>query len=708
MSDVNNQFELTDSPELEEWLQLVGVGRSYIDFDGQDVPIPMADRLRVLRLMGECPDTQKQLEDSLETGRVLSTENPLPRRSLVADQNWCVELNFHQPRLSNRCRWELRTESGSAQHGEFSGTELSESGSVEQAGEQFSLRLWELPVREAGYHQLRIETEGQTRETLLICAPGRCHEPSWLLDQQRLGGLSVQVYELCSEHNWGIGDFHDLQDVITRAAAHGVEFIVLNPLHALDLKKPEQCSPYSPMDRRYLNPLYLDLEAVPEFADCETAQKLVTDTDFQARLQQLRTLPHVDYSAVADIKLSVLLLLYAAFCRSGSEARRRLDYQNWVSGKGAALSDYAEFEARRHSDYTDSRRKADFHSYLQFLADEQLAQCQQLAFESGMALGLVRDLAVGSTRKSAEVLLNPELFCAEASVGAPPDVFAPQGQNWGLPPMKPRQLESSGFAHYIELLRDNMQYCGALRIDHVMALMRLWWSPSHHDDGAGAYVHYPVDALFAILRLESVRRQCVIIGEDLGVVPPEIRQHMNDSAVLSNLLFFFEKYDSVHFKKPEHFPERTLAMVANHDVPTLRAWWERTDIELRQQIGLLAAGEEHHGLLSSRESDLIQILHWLQEQDLLPQTWQDFNIHRPFDQALCTAILRANGRAAAQLVSIQLADLELMPEPVNIPGTSSQYPNWRRKMHKRIDEVFTQPDSLNMLSAFVAARNGLA
>ncbi len=321
-----------------------------------------------------------------------------------------------------------------------------------------------------------------------------------------------------------------------------------------------------------------------------------------------------------------------------------------------------------------------------------------------MKIGLIRDLAVGSTRESAEVLLNPELFAMQASIGAPADVFAPQGQNWGLPPVNPKALEASNFRHFITLLRENMAQCGALRIDHVMALMRLWWCDSNSQTGEGGYVYYPTEALFAILCLESQRAQCVIIGEDLGVVPPEIRHLMYESAVLSNVLFYFEKVDPVHFKKPEHYPPRALSMVANHDVPTLRAWWNRSDLKLREEIGLLEPGEASAEVWRQRESDLIQVLHWLQECGQLPESWQDFNIHRPYDMALGLALLRANAQCASYLVSAQLADVCLQEPPVNIPGTSSEYTNWSLKLPVDIEDLFTQAEASKMLQSFAAAR----
>ncbi|MEX2129898.1 MAG: 4-alpha-glucanotransferase, partial [Pseudohongiellaceae bacterium] len=470
---------------------------------------------------------------------------------------------------------------------------------------------------------------------------------------------------------------------------------------------PEQCSPYSPMDRRFLNPLYIDPCIEPDFCENPEIKNYTGKPAFQKRLAQLRDESLVDYRSVTRLKLVVLGKMYRHFCRTQLESggERGRAYRSWLAAKGDSLAVFAEFEAARHRFAMDQTRHREFHCYLQWLAENQLESCQQLALQQGMVSGLVRDLAVGGSSKSAEVELNPGLFCLRASIGAPPDPLAPLGQKWGLPPLDPLQLRLSGYHHFIELLGSNMEHCGALRIDHVMSLMRLWWCPADGDSSTGAYVHYPVDELFAILRLESTRRRCVVIGEDLGVVPPEIRRYMTESAVFSNVLFYFEKYDPLHFRHPAHFPRRALAMIANHDVPPLAAWWNKSDLALRQRIGLMESETVMADAVRSRESDLIQILHWLNEQSLLPESWRDFNIHRQFDFSLCHAILQANGRCASQLVSLQLEDLSLEQMPVNIPGTSNEYPNWQRKLPTCTDQLFSAPESRTMLDIFVGARN---
>ena len=662
---------LTPGPALERLLSLMGVAGHYIDYSGATIPIPLDNRLNILAAMGICVGDDQAVEQALhDLNQRLAARLVPPAAVCPAGQPH--ELSLHQPLdlPDGALRWRITREDGTVIEHQADATGLPEAGPQAETPDGISLRRLPLPPLPAGYHQLSVTAAGRTASCRLIAAPPRCHEPDWLRDNQRLAGLSVQLYSLRSDRNWGMGDFTDLDNLLRQAAAAGVDFVVLNPLHVLDSLWPERCSPYSPLDRRFLNPLYIDVEREPDFLDCRSARDYVARPAFGERLAELRRETLVDYGSVARLKMVALSKMFRHFSRQHLEADtpRAREFLRWEAEKGQPLQDFAGFEAQRHRLTLDQSRHARFHCYLQWLTESQLEASQQLALTSGMRVGLVRDLAVGGNAGSAEVQLNPGLFRTGASIGAPPDHLAPQGQNWGLPPMDPNALRESGFAHFIELLRDNLSHCGGLRIDHVMSLLRLWWCPEAQGEAAkgaegrtgsraGAYVFYPVDELFAILRLESQRRGCLVIGEDLGVVPPEIRQHMSQSAVLSNVLFYFEKYDPVQFRKPEHYPPRALAMVANHDVPTLAAWWNKVDLELRQRIGLLNDAQERAQAIGQRESDLIQILHWLDSQGALPDTWRDFNIHRPFDSLLCAAIQTVCGRSPSQLVSLQLEDL---------------------------------------------------
>ncbi|RZV48122.1 MAG: 4-alpha-glucanotransferase, partial [Pseudomonadales bacterium] len=307
----------------------------------------------------------------------------------------------------------------------------------------------------------------------------------------------------------------------------------------------------------------------------------------------------------------------------------------------------------------------------------------------------------------AEVSSKPALFCLQASTGAPPDQFSSEGQDWSLPPLDPVELARDNFQHYIELLRANMAHCGALRIDHVMGMLRLWWCLP--DQRGGAYVYYPMQTLLALLRLESHRNRCLVVGEDMGVVPDEVREAMAGAAIYSNKLFYFERDAEQQFKQPADYASTALLMVTNHDVPTLAGWWNGSELALRAQVGLLNAQTELPQRLEELRCDKHRLLEGLQMLALLPAGWQQQGFDQlqenPFDLDLCGAILRACAGSRAQLVSFQLEDLQLIEAPVNMPGSFSEYANWRRKQVRETSAIFNNAAITALLQPVYEARD---
>ncbi|HYR36674.1 MAG TPA: 4-alpha-glucanotransferase, partial [Burkholderiales bacterium] len=362
----------------------------------------------------------------------------------------------------------------------------------------------------------------ERRPAKIKLEPGRCCEPGLLAQGGRVWGLMVQLYGVRSKRNWGIGDFGDLRALVELAAARGAAVVGVNPLHAT------QGSPYSPSSRLALNFLYLDVEAIPEYAQSAAAQRLVRTRAFQRKLEQLRKAPLVDYAGVRVLKLNVLELIFKA-----------------AKPKAGKPSTFAVFEALREKygagweswprEYRDPRsravrkfvkkyaRRIAFHEWMQRTTRVQLDAVQRRAHALGMPIGLYVDLALGADRGGAEVWADRESYALDVTCGAPPDEFNPKGQDWGLPPYSPRALRATGYRAFIELLRANMPEGGALRIDHVMALHRLYWIPRDAKPEKGGYVHYPLEELLAVLAAESRARKCLVVGEDLGTVPAELR-----------------------------------------------------------------------------------------------------------------------------------------------------------------------------------------
>ncbi|MDR6982735.1 4-alpha-glucanotransferase [Rheinheimera pacifica] len=587
----------------------------------------------------------------------------------------------------------------------------------------------------AGYHQLSLNNTAFSQK--LIITPGQCFVPQ-NFSSQKQWGIAIQLYGLRSERNWGIGDFTDLSNTVHYLAGVGADFIGLNPIHALYPAMPESASPYSPSSRRWLNVSYIDVTAMPGFALCARTQSLVTAPAFVQQLSAQRSKDFVDYSGVMQLKLPVMKSLYQWFVEQKGSNSKALTtaFKQFKTDGGASLQQLALYDALHAylyqqdsmhwgwpnwpEEYQDPQSDAvqafaakhqaelDFYCYLQFIAQQQLANVQQVAKDAGMLLGLYRDLAVGVSEASTEIWGNPDLYCRDASVGAPPDPLGPAGQNWGLPPMYPYQLYKQGYQPIIDLLRANMQHAGALRIDHVMALLRLWWVPKTAENaGGGAYVYYPIMDLLGILALESQRNQAVIIGEDLGTVPDGIRELLAAYNVYSYRVFFFETAADGGYISPLHYPVQAMATLTTHDLPTLIGFWHCEDLRLGKELGLYKDETQLQGLYAQRHANKQRILDSLHGHQSLPGDYSRSAENLGMDQTLNYAMQRHLAATSSQLLCLQLEDALQMTQPVNIPGTSNEYPNWRRKLSEPIEQWSQNHDIRQLFSQISKQRKAV-
>jgi 4-alpha-glucanotransferase len=340
--------------------------------------------------------------------------------------------------------------------------------------------------------------------------------------------------------------------------------------------------------------------------------------------------------------------------------------------------------------YADSHpEEVQFYAYLQWLAHEQLCGAQALARELDMAIGLYGDYAVGANPAGSETWGDQASFCMSAEIGAPPDPLALRGQGWGIPPQDPGVMQAQRLQGFVRLLRNNMRYYGAVRLDHVMALFRLWWIAAGSSPTEGAYVHYPLEQLLTVLSLESARAACLVVGEDLGVVPDEIRRAMPDFGLYHYKVLLFEKTEG-RFRRPDEYVRRALATVTTHDMPTLRSFWEGRDIELRRRLNLYPSAAIEGDVIREREHDRALLLRALEEQGLKPA--QPATPFDPFTAALAHALHLYLARSATALVALQIEDLLGETLPVNVPGTDREYPNWQRKVSVGLEEMALRTD----------------
>ena len=568
------------------------------------------------------------------------------------------------------------------------------------------------PLEDTGYHRVTFCNGTESLDMPLIIVPACCHQP--LPPGDRCWGLTVQLYGVRSQRNWGIGDFTDLGNLLELTHRYGGQAVGINPLHALFADAPAHISPYSPSQRSFVNTLYLDIEAIPEFATCQVAQTRVASVDFQDRLQALRAAKLVDYAGVAKTKFEILEHLFVHFLKIGGA--RVADFASWRKAQGNLLESHVRFEAlQAHfrdkdpscwgwpvwpDDYRCSTSPAvaaladklsdtiTYHAWLQWLADKQLSAAAELARQAGMHIGIYQDLAIGANAGGSELWRWSDVFANGANAGAPPDEINSMGQEWGLPPFVPQRLWEVAYSPFIEILRANMKHAGALRIDHVMGLMRLFWVPAGMPASEGAYVSYPFKDLLGIVALESQRNQCLVIGEDLGTVPDGFREQLFEAGVLSYHPLIFERYPDGQFRLPTDMADQALVAIGTHDLPTLSGFWNGNDLKCRTQLSLLPSDEVHQRLVTERDWDRGRLLWALERTGLLPSgVSKDQHLMPDISVETVAAIHAFVARAPSQIMVVQPEDFLGVTDQANLPGTlENQHPNWQRKLPVPIEE----------------------
>ncbi|UPQ89487.1 4-alpha-glucanotransferase [Vibrio sinaloensis] len=699
---------------LKQVAEMARIADSYVSAWGDEAKVSEETIRRLLASLGYDTTNDETLLKSAEKKHKKDVLEPV----LVVRDGEPVEvsLNLGVSARESEFSWRLDTEQGEVLEGYLQSQivrdERSEGGPL----------VFALPSDIAwGYHKLTVMRKRRKApyEMTLIVTPRACYKQDAIESGKKMWGPSVQLYTLRTQHNWGIGDFGDLKQFVADIASRGGDFVGLNPIHSLFPANPEGASPYSPSSRRWLNILYIDVSSVPEFALSIEAQQRVGSAEFQQRLQKARDSHWVNYTEVADLKLNVLPLLFDEFKTRhlDKNTERAQKFLAFVEEGGDSLLHQAAFDAlhaKLHAEdhnvwgwpvFPEEYRQFDssavtafieknqdkvhLYMYLQWIADIQIKEAQALAEEKGMSVGLYRDLAVGVADSGSETWADDGNLVMDASIGAPPDVLGPLGQNWGLPPLNPQVLHATSYDAYIKLLRANMKHCGALRIDHVLGLLRLWWIPKGENATQGAYIYYPVEDMLAILALESHRHQCSVIGEDLGTVPDEIVDILRDAGVHSYKVFFFEtSEDDGGYISPVHYAEQSMSALCTHDMPTLRGFWHCDDLKMGEELGLYPDAEQLKGLFADRLESKQGILDSVAWHGYLPEGVGRDAQYVPMDSYLAEALQLHVAAGASTLLSVQLEDWLEMDKPVNIPGTVDEYPNWRRKLSMNLDQIF--------------------
>ncbi|HET6339566.1 MAG TPA: glycogen debranching protein GlgX [Polyangiales bacterium] len=700
-----------------------GIANGYRGYHGDQKTTTDATRVVLLAAMGVDASTPSAAKTALEA--VIAEESqpgvaPVRVLPLGADALRSVELRF-PGRLGHHFDYsvELTLESGDS---------LRSEGRVQAASGRASIGLPEL-VLPIGYHRLKVEMEGaagSSTEQDLIVTPASAETLEARLGNRLGAGLWSHLYALRrTEGGFGIGDTGDLRALMALASAQGLDFVGINPLHALD-NYGGVVSPYYPLSRSFVNPIYLDLEAVPELAHSPAAQSILRSPALQLILAPLRSQSKLDYANIWRQKRRVLSVLCDSFAKRdlGKDTPRGRAYAQYVAEQGDALGEFALFGAlgehvggedtplldfnqfpeplrdSRSRQVTELREKLAprvlFHSYLQFELDRQLGSVQREARASGMPIGVYGDLAVGNAPGGADVWARRDLFARGVNLGAPPDIYSDTGQDWGLLPLVPARLRQDRYRYLRGLFRNALRNVGMLRADHVMGLLRQFWVPQGLDARSGAYVRFPFEEITGILSLESVRAGALVVGEDLGVVPDGLRERMRELALLRSQVLYFERDNAGEFVSPSEYARESLATVNSHDLPPLAAFFDGHDLELLLELGQLPDRTSLERVRSEREAAKAALQRRLIRENLWTSTAST-------EAEWMVAIHRLLVSSRAALVAASVDDLCMEREPLNVPGIASEkYPPWARRTRMPIDALARDPNALAIFSVLRA------
>jgi 4-alpha-glucanotransferase len=672
---------VTGWAELYELATAHGVATEYWDWQGEHVVVPAETIIAVLEALGVHAATPEATREALYYDWVHRWERMLPP-CLVTREGWAPWFWVHLDHGADVTVW-IELEDGSRRNDVVQQEHWVNPETVNGrlVGEATFALPGDLPI---GYHRLVARSGEQQAASPLIVTPAWVGLPHSLGDGHTWG-MALQLYSVRSRRSWGTGDLSDLQDLVTWAGVeHGAGFVLVNPLHAAEPVPPLEPSPYLPSTRRFANPLYLRVEAIEEHAylspedraevqrlhdsvaHLATADVIDRDAAWTAKSAALRLVSRVPRSPGREISYRAFvaeqgegLTTFATWCLLAAE--HGPGFRDWPEGLADPASPaVAQLREARSADI-------DFHRWLQWVLDEQMRSVQDEARDIGMPIGLVHDLAVGVHPDGADAWGLQQVLAGGITVGAPPDAFNQQGQNWSQPPWRPDRLAATGYAAYRDLLRTILRHAGGLRVDHIIGLFRLWWIPEDRLPTEGTYVRYDHEALVGILALEAVRAGAVLIGEDLGTVEPWVRDYLRERGILGTSVLWFEYDQQQRPLHPEHWREMCLATVTTHDLPPTAAYLAGDHVRLREELGLLT-----RDLAEEMAVDAAERQAWLdvlRDRGLLPPGADTAQTVEALHRLLLWS--------PARLVGVSLTDMVGDRRTQNQPGTTDEYPNWR-------------------------------
>lgn len=669
--------------ELRRIADANGVATGFWDWYGNWVGVSASTLLKVLGALGLPLDESSTVGDVHEA--MCLTEEREWRRTLpptiVARQGGGYMFPVHVPDGSwVNVQWVLEDGRKGAcdQVDRYVAPRMIDGELVGRA--TFDVPHW-LPL---GWHRLVATVEGgHVESATLIIVPNTLSLPL-LESSRRVWGVNAQLYSTRSASSWGIGDAADLADLAAVCADKGADFLLINPVHASQPVSPLETSPYLPVSRRWLNPIYIRPESIEEYASLPQASRVTIEQLRDETRQFAIREDLIDRDRSWEAKRKALEIIFDA----PRSYHRQSQLDRFIERGGSELSNYAlwcalveregtielpEDLARSSAPRVELERleladRVDFYQWCQWIAAEQLEHAQHVAREVGMEIGIMADLAVGVHPYGSEKWSRPELFASGMSVGAPPDVYSQQGQNWSQPPWSPRSLADSGYLPLRDMVRAALANAGAVRIDHILGMFRLWWIPEGRAATEGTYVYYDHEAMMGVILLEAQRAGAIVIGEDLGVVEPWVRDYLRERGVLGTSVVWFEKEGSGWPLRPEHYRDRALAAVNIHDLPPTLGYIRGIQTTLRSELGLLT--DDIETVRAGDRLELEQMRQRLHEYGCIDGA-------EPSEREIVEGLYRYVAKTPSKLVVASLVDAVGDVRPQNMPGTGGdQYPNW--------------------------------
>ncbi len=671
-----------------------GVATDFWDFDGNYNEVSNATLIAVLRAMGVDASTNETIQHELQMRSECPWRKVLPACTVARDDRE-TPFEVHIPH-GTKVSVDVVTDDGrfgTRQIEDFTEPRVIDGTLVGQA----SFVVPEgMPL---GYHKLRarIERAGETseEEATLIVTPTRLNVDDKL--SGRVWGMMAQLYSTRSKESWGIGDTADLAEMVSLFGDMGADFLLVNPLHAGEPIEPVSPSPYLPVTRRFFNPMYIRPEDIREVAYMSGPQRsLVTWAGENVKKMSLENHP-IDRDSAWKAKREALEVIYA----SGRSQLRQRDFDRFREMEGEGLEDFALWCAlvEKHgidlppqlrdvdSPYVARERRelqdrVDFWAWLQWIMDDQLRRAQHVSKMAGMRIGISHDLAVGTHPQGADVWMLPDAFAQGIGVGAPPDMYNQQGQNWSQPPWRPDTLEELDYAPLRDMARTVMRHAGLLRVDHIMGLFRLWWIPEGMAPTEGTYVRFNHEAMVGVLLLEAHRAGVVVVGEDLGTVEPWVREYLSERGIFGTSVLWFEKDDAGWPIHPEQFRSDAMVSVDTHDLPPAAGYLAGEHVDLRERLGVLVKPVEQVHAEAREERD--RVLHRLREHGLVGED--------PSEREIVEALHQFVARTPAKMIQVSLVNAVGERRAQNQPGTHLEYPNWRIPLADGTEQVVLVED----------------